>query len=108
MKSAILSPEREMYVSPYAIFATVVVVVMLVYIALRRRVGAITKPAGKSGPKVANPAVIESLRQNLRLKTGYNEPLIDRLIQFERERLPNAPLQSLMESAIERWERDNR
>lgn len=97
-----------MYVPPYAIFATVVVVVILVCIALRRRIRATTKATGKSGPKVANPAVIESLRQNLRLKTGYNEPLIDRLIQFEQERLPNAPLQTLMESAIERWERDNR
>lgn len=97
-----------MYIPPYAIFATVVLIVILVYIALRPKLGATTKPVGISGPKVANPAVIESLRQNLRLKTGYNEPLIDRLIQFERERVPNAPLQTLMESAIERWERDNR
>jgi len=96
-----------MYIPPFAIFAAVAVVVILVYIALRQRPSA-TKHAGKPGSKVANPVVIESLRQNLRLKTGYNEPLIDRLVQFERERLPNAPLQTLMESAIERWERDNR
>jgi hypothetical protein len=48
------------------------------------------------------------LRQNLRLKLGYNEPAIDRLIELERERLPDASLPVLMQAAIERWERDNR
>jgi hypothetical protein len=52
--------------------------------------------------------LIAALRQNLRLKVGHDEEKIDRLIDLERERLPNAPLQTLMASAIERWERDNR
>ena len=51
---------------------------------------------------------IANLRQNLRIKVGWDETKIDRLIDLERERMPNASLQVLMESAIERWERDNR
>jgi hypothetical protein len=48
------------------------------------------------------------LRQNLRVKVMYDEAKVDRLIAFERERAPGAALVELMESAIERWERDNR
>jgi len=55
-----------------------------------------------------NPSTLAALRQNLRLKVGWDESKIDRLIQLERERLPKASLQTLMEAAIERWERDNR
>ncbi len=55
-----------------------------------------------------NPSTLAALRQNLRLKVGWDESKIDRLIQLERERLPKASLQTLMESAIDRWERDNR
>ena len=55
-----------------------------------------------------NPSALAALRQNLRLKVGWDESKIDRLIQLERERLPKASLQTLMEAAIERWERDNR
>jgi hypothetical protein len=51
--------------------------------------------------------LIAALRQNLRIKVGWDESKIDRLIEYERERLGNAPLQTLMGSAIERWERDN-
>jgi hypothetical protein len=58
------------------------------------------------GPNPRN--VMAELRQNLRIKAGWDEARVDRLIQLERERMPNAPLRQLMESAIERWERDNR
>jgi hypothetical protein len=59
-------------------------------------------------PRVPDPAILASLRQNLRLKLSYDETKIDRLLQLEREKMPNASLQQLMQSAIERWERDNR
>jgi hypothetical protein len=52
--------------------------------------------------------LIAALRQNLRIKVGWDESKIDRLIEYERERLGNVPLQTLMGAAIERWERDNR
>ncbi len=52
--------------------------------------------------------LIAALRQNLRIKVGWDESKIDRLIEYEREKLGNVPLQTLMGSAIERWERDNR
>ena len=54
-------------------------------------------------------AEIESrLRQNLRVKLAYDEAKIDRLIELEREKRPNASLASLLESAIDRFERENR
>jgi hypothetical protein len=53
-------------------------------------------------------ATLMALRQNLRLKVGYDEEKIDRLIGSERVKMPNASTQALMESAIEHWERDNR
>lgn len=97
-----------MYVPPWVVVTGIALIVVLALIALRARFSPRSKPANRTLTKQANPAVIESLRQNLRLKTGYNESLIDRLIEFERGRLPNAPLQTLMEATIERWERDNR
>lgn len=51
--------------------------------------------------------VLAALRQNLRVKVGYDEAKIDRLIDLERQRLPGS-LRKLMEAAIESWERDNR
>jgi len=54
----------------------------------------------------------EALRKNLRLKVMYDEAKIDRLIEFEADELkrkhrPMEPVESLMERAIARWERDN-
>lgn len=49
-----------------------------------------------------------TLRQNLLRKVAWDEAVVERLIEFERTRLPDAPLHTLLESAIERWERDNR
>ena len=48
------------------------------------------------------------LRQNLRVKLAYDESKVDRSIELERERRPDASMRSLLESAIERWERENR
>jgi hypothetical protein len=56
----------------------------------------------------SDPAAVASLRQNLKLKVGYDEAKIDRLIALEKQKMPNAPLHTLMQAAIERWERDNR
>jgi hypothetical protein len=52
--------------------------------------------------------LIAALRQNLRIKVGWDDARVDRLIAYERERLGNLPLQTLMGAAIDRWERDNR
>jgi hypothetical protein len=97
-----------MYVPPWVIVAGILIIAILAYLALRSRKTIAANPRLTPASKAPSPAVIESLRQNLRLKTGYNEPLIDRLIQFERGRLPNGSLQTWMEAAIERYERDNR
>ncbi len=56
----------------------------------------------------ADDGEIAELRQNLRLKLMYDEARIDRLIDAERERCPQASLAQLMRTAIGRWERDNR
>jgi hypothetical protein len=64
--------------------------------------------APKAQPLQTTVAIEAALRQNLRLKLGHNESAIDRLISGEREKSPDASLQSLMETAIERWERENR
>jgi hypothetical protein len=55
----------------------------------------------------SNKENIASLRQNLRVKVMYDEATIDRLIELEREKTPNASLAQLMRNAIDRWERDN-
>jgi len=51
---------------------------------------------------------LAQLRRNLLLKTLGNDSTVDSLIDLERERMPNTSLEVLMETAIERWERDNR
>jgi hypothetical protein len=56
----------------------------------------------------AHDARIAALRTNLLLKTLNDEGKVDRLIWLEREKAGNLPLETLMESAIERWEKDNR
>jgi hypothetical protein len=87
----------------YLVGLLVVLAIVAVYLIQRTRgPSATSKPAREDSAKVAG------LRQNLRLKLGYDEAKIDRLIELERERMPRASLQALMEAAIERWERDNR
>jgi hypothetical protein len=88
------------------------VVGTLVVGTLRSRRNA-AAPSASGTPIAPSPARAEdgeiaALRQNLRLKVMYDEEKIDRLIQTERERMPNASLRQLMRSAIERWERENR
>jgi hypothetical protein len=87
-----------------------VLVAVIAFLAFRRRS---RSPLRRTGPQTVkihetSPSAIPRLRQNLRLKVGWDESKIERLIELERERMPRASLQVLMESAIERWERDNR
>lgn len=93
----------------YLVALLILVIIGAAYFVKRqkRRPSLVQVPPPK-GKQVADPATLSSLRQNLRLKVSYNEATIDRLIELEREKLPDAPLQTLMEAAIERWERDNR
>jgi hypothetical protein len=51
---------------------------------------------------------LAALRQNLRVKCGHDEAKVDRLIEAERRRVPEAPEVKLIQAAIDRWERDNR
>jgi hypothetical protein len=92
------------------LLAAVVVVVLVVKWWLGRKKHRLTlpRPTIHFTPTRTVAEEIGKLRQNLRIKVGWDEVKIDRLIDLEREIMPNASLQVLMESAIERWERDNR
>jgi hypothetical protein len=48
------------------------------------------------------------LYQDLLRKTSFNSSAADRLIDYERKQDPTASRLRLIQSAIERWERDNR
>jgi hypothetical protein len=55
-------------------------------------------------PEVSNLAALE---QDLRVKCLHNNDLMERLIQSERERTPDASREQLLQAAIRRWERSN-
>jgi hypothetical protein len=65
-------------------------------------------PASKEEIEQDVAGLISAGRQNLLIKVGWDEAKVDRLIEYEREKLGNLPLQTLIGAAIERWERDNR
>jgi len=65
-------------------------------------------PESSPSSQSTNASTSSALRQNLRLKCGFDEGKIDRLIEHERSQNPNASADTLMEAAIERWERENR
>jgi len=48
------------------------------------------------------------LYENLLRKVGWDEGVVERLVDFERDRAPNGTRIQWLESAIERWERDNK
>lgn len=50
----------------------------------------------------------DALFEDLLAKTGHDPDRAERLIEFERRYMPNATRRTLIESAISRWERDNR
>ena len=58
--------------------------------------------------KSAHSRRLAHLRTNLLLKTFGNESTVDSLIEYERKRSGNLPIEILMEDAIYRWEHDNR
>ena len=67
-----------------------------------------TTPASSPSSPSTNDPPSSELRQTLRLKCGFDEVKIDRLIELERSLNPKASINTLMEAAIERWERENR
>ncbi len=67
-----------------------------------------TTPASSPSPRCTNIPSSTALRQNLRVKCGFDEAKVDRLIELERSLNPKAFTDTLMEAAIERWERENR
>lgn len=50
----------------------------------------------------------ENLYQDLFIKVGYDHDIARRLIEYERQRAPQATRSRLIRNAIQRWERDNR
>lgn len=48
------------------------------------------------------------LYQDLLRKVNYNREIVERLVDFERRFAPEASRSTLLQSAIQRWERDNR
>jgi hypothetical protein len=50
----------------------------------------------------------DGLYQELYVKVGYNHARVERLVELERERFPDASRYYLLKSAIRQWERDNR
>ncbi len=48
------------------------------------------------------------LYEDLLTRIGQDEEKAERLIEYERQFMPNATRRTLIESAIERWKRDNR
>lgn len=67
-----------------------------------------TTPASSPSSPATNDPPSSELHQNLRLKCGFDEVKIDRLIEHERTLKPKASINTLMEAAIARWERENR
>ena len=50
----------------------------------------------------------ENLYQDLFIKAGYDHDIARRLIEYERQRAPQATRSALIRNAIQRWQRDNR
>jgi hypothetical protein len=83
-----------------------VVAIIILWIASRFKQLRMEPPTPGTSTHSDEAEILE-LRQNLRRKVLHDEEKIDRLIEAERKRTPNASLIHLMRSAIERWERDN-
>ena len=49
-----------------------------------------------------------ALYNDLLQKVGGDRAVVDRLIEFERTRAPQSPRRGWIQSASQRWERDNR
>ena len=50
----------------------------------------------------------ENLYQDLFIKAGYDHDIARRLIEYERQRAPQATRSALIRNAIQRWQHDNR
>ena len=53
------------------------------------------------------PPTEKNLYQELFIKAGYDHNTANRLIEYERQRAPQATRPELIRSAIQRWEHDN-
>ena len=62
----------------------------------------------KRRTEMAHSQRLTHLRRNLLVKTLGDESTVDSLIDYERSRSGDLPIETLMEAAIERWEHDNR
>jgi hypothetical protein len=85
--------------------------------AANRRVERLRKEHASPNPSVVSPrgsvqrgrsARCEAERQKMRPLTNYNEEVIDRLVAFERDRMPHASEEELHSAAHERLVLDNR
>jgi len=65
-------------------------------------------PRGRGAGQAGRSARCEAERQKMRPLTNYNEEVIDRLVTFERNRMPHASEEALHSAAHERLVRDNR
>jgi hypothetical protein len=63
---------------------------------------------GTAGTQTAVEGALPGLYRNLLQKVGWDEEMARRLIEYERKRNPRAGPQELIETAIWRWESDNR
>jgi hypothetical protein len=50
----------------------------------------------------------DDLYQDLLQKVRFDDQVVERLVEYERQYAPNASRATLLEYAIRRWERDNR
>ena len=64
--------------------------------------------APDSSPSAPPSAQRAAYRQPLLRALGYDEAKVDRLIAFQRQRMPGANDEQLHVAAYERWLRDNR
>jgi hypothetical protein len=81
-------------------------VVALVILLTRRR--AVTLESMGFAPPPDESHELERLRRDLRVKVMHDEEKVDRLIEAERRRRPEARAIAWHKAAISRWERDNR
>jgi hypothetical protein len=78
-------------------------------VRLRVEVASFAMPAEQPPPRPLAGDTQRSarLRQDLLAKTLHSRELYDRLLEAERQRLPDAGELELLTAAIQRWERDN-
>lgn len=95
---------REVIQSPVVI--VLLFVAVLVFLLAIARGGIKHHPKGQAKREAA--ARLAGLNRNLLLKTLNDQGKVNSLIRLEQEKAPHLRLDEAMESAIARWEKDNR